>query len=202
MIESDLPTSGGHQFVYVNKKALENLQSRLTKQQNIKRDMVCKLVLPNCLDDEETAVPVDLQGLNDVDQLMDELGPKGAAEAILKAKESFEAKARPDRPNSAGDSRPSRHQNVDGSWSHAPREGHERAQTPQHGGRREQPSERQWHEEVKQARKQAHTETTNVSNQIVQQDEDIRLLEEQIQAAKKNESSLLRHQSCRQQHQK
>merc|ERR1711997_550666 len=58
-------------------------------------DMVNKLAFPENIADEEIMVPVDMRGVeedfDDVEQMVGKLGPKGAAEAFLKAKEYFDA---------------------------------------------------------------------------------------------------------------
>merc|ERR1712190_664197 len=50
---------------------------------------------PENIADEEIMVPVDMRGVeqdfDDVEQMVEKLGPKGAAEAFLKAKEYFDA---------------------------------------------------------------------------------------------------------------
>merc|ERR1711997_1032366 len=58
-------------------------------------DMVNKLAFPENIADEEIMVPVDMRGVeedfDDVEQMVEKLGPKGAAEAFLKAKDYFDA---------------------------------------------------------------------------------------------------------------
>merc|ERR1712032_184758 len=53
------------------------------------------LAFPENIADEEIMVPVDMRGVeedfDDVEQMVEKLGPKGAAEAFLKAKEYFDA---------------------------------------------------------------------------------------------------------------
>merc|ERR1712190_183984 len=50
---------------------------------------------PENIADEEIMVPVDMRGVeqdfDDVEQMVEKLGPQGAAEAFLKAKEYFDA---------------------------------------------------------------------------------------------------------------
>merc|ERR1712161_186151 len=80
---------------YVCKKTLESLQEKLKKSEEITQDMVNKLAFPENIADEEIMVPVDMRGVeqdfDDVEQMVEKLGPKGAAEAFLKAKEYFDA---------------------------------------------------------------------------------------------------------------
>merc|ERR1712039_36767 len=80
---------------YVCKKTLESLQEKLKKAEEVTQDMVNKLAFPENIADEEIMVPVDMRGVeedfDDVEQMVEKLGPKGAAEAFLKAKEYFDA---------------------------------------------------------------------------------------------------------------
>merc|ERR1711878_132514 len=80
---------------YVCKKTLESLQEKLKKNEEVTQDMVNKLAFPENIADEEIMVPVDMRGVeedfDDVEQMVEKLGPKGAAEAFLKAKEYFDA---------------------------------------------------------------------------------------------------------------
>merc|ERR1712084_35978 len=61
----------------------------------ITQDMVSKLAFPENIADDEIMVPVDMRGVeedfDDVEQMVEKLGPKGAAEAFLKAKAYFDA---------------------------------------------------------------------------------------------------------------
>merc|ERR1712039_677510 len=78
-----------YNIFYVCKKTLESLQEELTQ------DTVIQLLFPENIADEEIMVPVDMRGVDqdfdDVEQMVEKLGPKGAAEAFLKAKEYFDA---------------------------------------------------------------------------------------------------------------
>merc|ERR1712187_86623 len=53
------------------------------------------LTFPEKLNDDEIMVPVDMRGVgedfDDVEQMVEKLGPKGTAEAFIKASEYFEA---------------------------------------------------------------------------------------------------------------
>merc|ERR1719251_493030 len=57
--------------------------------------MVDKLAFPENIDDEEIVIPVDMRGVeedfDDVEQMVQKLGPKGTIEAFIKAKEYFDA---------------------------------------------------------------------------------------------------------------
>merc|ERR1711963_1108895 len=80
---------------YVCKKTLESLQDKMKKGEEVTQDMVDKLAFPENIADDEIMVPVDMRGVeqdfDDVEQMVEKLGPKGAAEAFLKAKEYFDA---------------------------------------------------------------------------------------------------------------
>merc|ERR1712060_271380 len=68
---------------------------KLKKAEEVTQDMVNKLAFPENIADEEIMVPVDMRGVeedfDDVEQMVEKLGPKGAAEAFLKAKAYFDA---------------------------------------------------------------------------------------------------------------
>merc|ERR1740129_52603 len=57
--------------------------------------MVNELAFPENLKGDEVMVPVDMRGVggefDDVEQMVEKLGPKGTAEAFIKASEYFEA---------------------------------------------------------------------------------------------------------------
>merc|ERR1719245_39706 len=57
--------------------------------------MINELTFPENLKDDEIMVPVDMRGVggdfDDVEQMVEKLGPKGTAEAFIKAAEYFEA---------------------------------------------------------------------------------------------------------------
>merc|ERR1712194_568376 len=56
---------------------------------------VNELTFPENLPDEEVMLPVDMRGVgedfDDVEQMVEKLGPKGTAQAFIKAKEYFDA---------------------------------------------------------------------------------------------------------------
>merc|ERR1719188_1236127 len=74
MAEEEAET--GQDIFYVHKKSLESLKEKLKK-------------------DAEIMMPVDMRGVgedfDDVEQMVEKLGPKGTAEAFVKAKEYFDA---------------------------------------------------------------------------------------------------------------
>eukprot|EP00413_Alexandrium_margalefii_P021604 CAMPEP_0204567346 /NCGR_PEP_ID=MMETSP0661-20131031/36548_1 /ASSEMBLY_ACC=CAM_ASM_000606 /TAXON_ID=109239 /ORGANISM="Alexandrium margalefi, Strain AMGDE01CS-322" /LENGTH=175 /DNA_ID=CAMNT_0051575257 /DNA_START=74 /DNA_END=601 /DNA_ORIENTATION=+ len=81
-------------YFYVCKKALESVQEKLKKGEEISQETVNQLSFPDSLPDDEPMVPVDMRGaggdFDDVEQMVEKLGPKGAAEAFVKAFEHFE----------------------------------------------------------------------------------------------------------------
>merc|ERR1712194_762243 len=78
----------------------------IKKGEEITQDLVNELTFPENLPDEEVMLPVDMRGVgedfDDVEQMVEKLGPKGAAQAFIKAKEYFDAnkdkEADEDRP--------------------------------------------------------------------------------------------------------
>merc|ERR1719222_882609 len=78
---------------YVCKKMLEELKEKLKKGEEIAEESVNKLTFPEELGDEEIMVPVDMRGVgeayHDVDEMVEKLGPKGTAEAFVKAAAYF-----------------------------------------------------------------------------------------------------------------
>jgi len=80
---------------YVCKRVLNTLQEKLKKGEDISKDDVTELTSPGKLADDEMMVPVDMRGVEeefeDVDQMMEKLKPKGTAEAFVKAHEYFQA---------------------------------------------------------------------------------------------------------------
>merc|ERR1712178_320735 len=60
----------------------------------VNKEDVDALTFPENLPDDATMIAVDMRGVGeefeDVEQMVEKLGPKGAAEAFLKAREYFE----------------------------------------------------------------------------------------------------------------
>mmetsp|Transcript_19762 Transcript_19762/g.52438 ORF Transcript_19762/g.52438 Transcript_19762/m.52438 type:complete len:170 (-) Transcript_19762:193-702(-) len=92
--EEDL-LAASEDIFYVCKKTLESLKEKLKKGEEISKDIVNELTFPEKLADEEIMVPVDMRGVgedfDDVEQMVEKLGPKGTAEAFIKAAEYFAA---------------------------------------------------------------------------------------------------------------
>merc|ERR1712190_109488 len=80
---------------YVGEKALDTCKEKIKKGEDITQDMLNDLAIPKKLADDEMMVPVDMRGVgaeyDDVEQMAEKLGPKGAVEAFIKAREYFEA---------------------------------------------------------------------------------------------------------------
>mmetsp|Transcript_1972 Transcript_1972/g.4343 ORF Transcript_1972/g.4343 Transcript_1972/m.4343 type:complete len:177 (-) Transcript_1972:121-651(-) len=81
-------------YFYVCQRALESVKEKLKKGEEITQDVVNDLAFPDGLADDEQMVPVDMSAsggeFDDVEQMVEQLGPKGAAEAFVKAFEHFE----------------------------------------------------------------------------------------------------------------
>merc|ERR1712048_250685 len=95
MGEADGDIADSQDIFYVCKRILESLQEKLKKGEDITKEDVTDLTSPGQLADEEIMVPVDMRGVEeefeDVDQMMEKLQPKGTAEAFVKAHEYFQA---------------------------------------------------------------------------------------------------------------
>merc|ERR1712190_103427 len=76
------------------------------KSEEITQELLNELTFPENLADEEMMVPVDMRGVgteyDDVEQMVEKLGPKGTAEAFIKAAEYFDA----NKDNEPEDERP------------------------------------------------------------------------------------------------
>merc|ERR1740121_3626995 len=87
--------SGGQDIFYVCQKALVSLKQKLKEGEEVFHELVNELTYPEKLADEEIMVPVDMRGVaeefDDVESIVEKLGPKGAAEAFVKARDYFEA---------------------------------------------------------------------------------------------------------------
>ncbi|CAE8593452.1 unnamed protein product [Polarella glacialis] len=80
---------------YVCKKTLDTVKEKLKKGEEISQEIVNELTFPEELADDEMMVPVDMRGVGedfeDVEQMVEKLGSKGTAEAFVKAAEYFDA---------------------------------------------------------------------------------------------------------------
>ncbi|CAL1130989.1 unnamed protein product [Cladocopium goreaui] len=79
---------------YVCEKTLNTVKEKLTKNEDIGEELVNQLTLPEKVPDDEMMIPVDMRGVgeefDDVEQMLEKLGPKGTAEAFVKAYDFFE----------------------------------------------------------------------------------------------------------------
>mmetsp|Transcript_34902 Transcript_34902/g.56053 ORF Transcript_34902/g.56053 Transcript_34902/m.56053 type:complete len:164 (-) Transcript_34902:278-769(-) len=86
--------AGEGDIFYVCKAALEAVTEKVKKDEEITDDDVQKLAFPENLGDEEVMAPVDMAGVgedfDDVEQMVEKLGKKGTAEAFIKAAEHFQ----------------------------------------------------------------------------------------------------------------
>jgi len=85
----------GPDITYVCKKILDKLKEKLKKNEEIPAEAVIELTFPEELAPEEIMVPVDMRGIPDdydnIGLMVEKLGPKGTAEAWIKAAEDFAA---------------------------------------------------------------------------------------------------------------
>merc|ERR1712000_744691 len=104
--KADGEVADSQDIFYVCKRTLELRFPKLKKSEDITKEDVTDLTSPAQLADEEIMVPVDMRGVNeefeDVDQMIEKLGLKGTAEAFVKAHENFKA----NKDNEPEDERP------------------------------------------------------------------------------------------------
>merc|ERR1712039_197495 len=85
----------GADIFYVCKKALETCKEKIKKSEDVEQALLTQLTFPEDLADDEMMVPVDMRGVgeqyDDVEQMVEKLGPKGTVEAFIKAAEYFDA---------------------------------------------------------------------------------------------------------------
>merc|ERR1719436_2160820 len=90
----------GPDIFYVCKRVLEDLRLKLKANETVSQEAVNELTFPEGLKDEEMMVPVDMRGVgqdfDDVEQMLEKLGPKGALEGFIKAKDYFDANDKKD----------------------------------------------------------------------------------------------------------
>jgi len=85
---------------YVCQKKLEELRQILKDGKEVVQEHVRSLADPEGLADDELVVPVDMAAagdFGDVDEMVEKLGPKGAVEAFIKARD-FLVNAEKDKP--------------------------------------------------------------------------------------------------------
>merc|ERR1712232_363705 len=75
--------------------ALATGREKVQKGEEVAQPLVDELTQPEQLADDELMVPVDMRGVgadyDDVDQMVEKLGPKGTVEAFIKAADYFDA---------------------------------------------------------------------------------------------------------------
>mmetsp|Transcript_25765 Transcript_25765/g.46666 ORF Transcript_25765/g.46666 Transcript_25765/m.46666 type:complete len:164 (+) Transcript_25765:74-565(+) len=86
----------GQDLYYVPEKTLEAMKERIAagkKEEAEMKPLLDKVVDPMKLDDEEMMLPVDMSALEQdfegIDEMIEELGPVGTAEAFIKARNHF-----------------------------------------------------------------------------------------------------------------
>lgn len=81
-------------FFYFCKRALAQVREMIKNGEKITEDKIGELVSPENLDDNEIMVPVDMGGtdFDDVEHMVKELGPEGAAKELVKCADKFEAR--------------------------------------------------------------------------------------------------------------
>merc|ERR1712226_1712816 len=85
----------GADIFYVCKKALENCKEKIKNSAEIEKSLLDELTFPENLGDDEVMIPVDMRGVgedfDDVEQMVEKLGAKGTVEAFIKAADYFDA---------------------------------------------------------------------------------------------------------------
>merc|ERR1740117_809751 len=83
------------EIFYVSEKTLTLLKEKLAEKKEVTAEDVGNLTQPDIMPDDERVIPVDMgaveEDYDNVEQMIEKLGPKGAAEAFVKARERFEA---------------------------------------------------------------------------------------------------------------
>jgi len=92
---ADANDGSGKCAIDVTEAELNKIKAALKEGKDVTKDDVDMLTFPENLADDAIMVPVDMRGVEeefeDVEQMVEKLGPKGAAEAFVKAWEYFEA---------------------------------------------------------------------------------------------------------------
>lgn len=88
--DSEEVVDDGAGIMYVRKSIYDKLKSA----KEVKKEEAEELVMIDGIPDEEIMVPVDMKAVDesfeDVEQMIEKLGPKGTIEAFVKARELFE----------------------------------------------------------------------------------------------------------------
>lgn len=92
--DNDQVEGTGEDIFYVGEDSLKELKAKISADGEITAEMVKHLTSPEDVPDDCMMVPVDMRGVGeefeDVEQMLEKLGPKGVAEAFLKARAFFE----------------------------------------------------------------------------------------------------------------
>jgi len=95
MSAEELDEDNQQDIFYIAEAELAKIKAKIKDGKEVERDEVNAMTFPEDLEDEAIMVPVDMRGVgeefDDVEQMVEKLGPKGAAEAFIKAREYFEA---------------------------------------------------------------------------------------------------------------
>ncbi len=92
--EEDASSDGGFGICFVRNKILTDLRAQVKAGKDITREAVDKLTDVDDVGPKEMMVPADIASLGgdveDLETLFEKVGPKGVAEAFLKAQDNFE----------------------------------------------------------------------------------------------------------------
>jgi len=84
----------GQDIFYVAEDTYKEVAGKLKESKEITKEDINKMTFPEDLPEEAMMIPVDMRGVeeefDDVEAMVEKLGPKGAAEAFVKAREYFE----------------------------------------------------------------------------------------------------------------
>jgi hypothetical protein len=97
----------GADIFYVPKKTLQEIKDKLAKNEDVTKELVLSMVDIDEVPDDEPMVPIDMRGCadqlqDDIEQMLETLGPKGAAEALVKCEAYFKE----NKDNEPADERP------------------------------------------------------------------------------------------------
>jgi len=86
----------GPDIFYISKKLFEECQAKLKENKDLSAEDVKKLAVAEDLDDAEKMIPIDMRGAgdeleDDVEEMVEKLGPKKSVEVFVKCREYFTA---------------------------------------------------------------------------------------------------------------
>merc|ERR1712048_758612 len=80
---------------YVSEEAFATIKAKVKDGKEISKEDLDQLTFPDNLADDTMMIPVDMRGVeqefDDVEDMIEKLGHEGAAKAFIKAREHFEA---------------------------------------------------------------------------------------------------------------